>query len=83
LQNGNAEFNAKVVMSAGNPKEDKDPTEITMGTLMYNRENQTLTLINYNTELQTKMLLLGFSEKRSHHDVIGQFGMSVINPSDW
>ena len=47
---------------------------ITFGSLHYDRDKKTLTLINRNTQLPTKVLLLGYTSKRGHHDVIGQFG---------
>lgn len=48
--------------------------KITFGSLHYDKDKKTLTLINRNTQLPTKVLLLGYSSKRGHHDVIGQFG---------
>ena len=45
-----------------------------LGSLAYDKEKKTLTLVNHNTQLHTKVLLLGYTSKRGHHDVIGQFG---------
>ena len=49
-------------------------TEIVLGHIVYDQENRRLTLVNHNTELQGKVLLLGYTHKSGHHDVIGQFG---------
>ena len=48
---------------------------------MYCKKTQCLTLVNYSTALKRKVLLLGYSEKAVHHDVIGQFGMEDDKPS--
>lgn len=48
--------------------------DIILGSLIYDKDTRNLILINHNTKLKKKILLLGYSEKRSHHDVIGQFG---------
>lgn len=45
-----------------------------LGLLEYNEDSQCLTLVNYNTALHRKVLLLGYSKKSNHHDIIGQFG---------
>ena len=35
---------------------------------------KTLKVWHYNTALQRKVLLLGYSQKSNHHDIIGHFG---------
>lgn len=46
-----------------------------LGSVTYSDKTQSLTLINHSTALHRKVLLLGYSKKASHHDVIGQFEM--------
>ena len=45
-----------------------------LGRIVYSPARQKLTLINHDTELVRKVLLLGFSKKTSNKEVIGQFG---------
>lgn len=45
-----------------------------LGRIVYFPSKEKLTLINYNTELMRKVLLLGYSKKTSDKEVIGQFG---------
>ena len=47
---------------------------VELGKIVYCPSRKKLTLINYNTELMRKVLLLGFSKKSSSKEVIGQFG---------
>lgn len=59
--------------------EDHEPCDQTnevmeLGKIVYFPSREKLTLINYNTELMRKVLLLGFSKKASNREVIGQFG---------
>ena len=64
-------FEAKLYTTAPG----KEPEEIaTLGSLNYNKDSKRLVLVNRNTQLETKILLLGYSDKRTHHDIIGQFG---------
>ncbi|XP_077997341.1 uncharacterized protein LOC144450572 [Glandiceps talaboti] len=44
------------------------------GTLHYDVVNKRLTLVNKEVCLQKKILLLGYSSKSKHKEVIGQFG---------
>lgn len=47
---------------------------IELGKIVYFPSRQIISLINYNTELMRKVLLLGYSKKASNKEVIGQFG---------
>ena len=47
---------------------------VELGSLVYSEEDKSLALVNRDTSLQRKVLLLGYSKKASHHDIIGQFG---------
>ena len=53
-----------------------------LGSVTYSDRTQSLTLINHSTALHRKVLLLGYSKKASHHDVIGQFGMQISVGND-
>jgi len=54
--------------------DQKTNVAIELGRIVYLPSRERLTLINYNTELMRKVLLLGFSKKASNKEVIGQFG---------
>lgn len=54
------------------PNAAADP--INLGSILYDKENKTLSLVNHNTRLEDKVLLLGYTSKSGHADVIGQFG---------
>lgn len=45
-----------------------------LGRIVYSAARERLTLINHDTALMRKVLLLGFSKKASNKEVIGQFG---------
>ena len=45
-----------------------------LGRIVYSPARERLTLVNHDTELMRKVLLLGFSKKASNKEVIGQFG---------
>lgn len=47
---------------------------VELGRIVFSPARQKLTLINHDTELMRKVLLLGFSKKASSKEVIGQFG---------
>ena len=47
---------------------------IELGRIIYSPARGRLTLVNHDTELMRKVLLLGFSKKASNKEVIGQFG---------
>ena len=49
-----------------------------LGSIFYDQENKTLNLINHNTRLEDKVLLLGYTSKIAHADVIGQFGKQGV-----
>ncbi|XP_077997612.1 uncharacterized protein LOC144450773 [Glandiceps talaboti] len=59
-------YNAKVQIGFGRPE--------IYGSLHYDICNKRLTLVNRKISLQKKILLLGYSSKSKHKDVIGQFG---------
>ena len=48
--------------------------EVLLGSLIFEPGNKTLNLINHNTALKPKVLLMGYTDKCGHHDIIGQFG---------
>ena len=48
--------------------------EVLLGSLIFEPSNKTLNLINHNTALMPKVLLMGYTDKCGHHDIIGQFG---------
>ena len=45
-----------------------------LGRIVFDKENNSLHLINSSTELARKVLLLGYSAKSDRREVIGQFG---------
>lgn len=53
---------------------DDNDTEVILGSLIYDGVHNRLTLINKNTSLHKKILLLGYSKKAETRQVIGQFG---------
>jgi len=52
----------------------KEERSVELGRIIYSLVREKLTLINHDTELMRKVLLLGFSKKASTKEVIGQFG---------
>ena len=52
----------------------KGERSVELGRIVYSQARERLTLINHDTELMRKVLLLGFSKKSSNKEVIGQFG---------
>ena len=48
-----------------------------LGFLEYSGDSKSLTLVNHDTALQRKVLLLGYSQKSSHYGSIGQFGKTT------
>ena len=52
---------------------------MTLGYIVYDRKDKRLTLVNHNTQLKTKVLLLGYTNKRGHHEIIGQFGEYIVH----
>ena len=68
IQHHNLSYEATVASSTN----DGEPFKL--GSLIYRGDSQSLALVNHNTALQRKVLLLGYSKKSSHHDIIGQFG---------
>ena len=52
----------------------KGERSVELGRIVYSQARERLTLINHDTELMRKVLLLGFSKKASNKEVIGQFG---------
>ena len=61
----------------GSKRSDQNETTasgLELGRIVYFPSKEKLTLINYNTELMRKVLLLGYSKKTSNKEVIGQFG---------
>ena len=52
----------------------KEEGGVELGRIVYSPTGERLTLVNYDTELMRKVLLLGFSKKASSKEVIGQFG---------
>ncbi|KAL9965928.1 hypothetical protein ACROYT_G029795 [Oculina patagonica] len=52
----------------------QDGHRLELGRIVYSPAKEKLTLINRDTELMRKVLLLGFSKKASSKEVIGQFG---------
>ena len=52
----------------------KEERSVELGRIVYSPARGRLTLINHDTELMRKVLLLGFSKKASNKEVIGQFG---------
>lgn len=48
--------------------------DVNVGSLIFDKLNDQLVLINSGTALKKKILLLGFSAKSNKHEVIGQFG---------
>ena len=53
---------------------DQQQRNVVLGKIVYSPFRKKLILVNYNTELMRKVLLLGFSKKASSKEVIGQFG---------
>ena len=51
--------------------------DLLLGSLIYDASRETLNLINHNTALRTKVLLMGYTSKVDHHDIIGQFGKTT------
>ena len=49
-------------------------SDVELGKIVYFPSKEKLSLINHNTELMRKVLLLGYSKKTSNKEVIGQFG---------
>ena len=45
-----------------------------LGMLVYDRANQVLNMINFDTEISEDSLLIGATSKSLHHQSIGQFG---------
>lgn len=52
----------------------KEERSVELGRIVYTPARERLTLVNHDTELMRKVLLLGFSKKASNKEVIGQFG---------
>ena len=52
----------------------KEGRSVELGRIVYSPDREKLTLVNHDTELMRKVLLLGFSKKASNKEVIGQFG---------
>lgn len=52
----------------------KEERSVELGRIVYSPARERLTLVNHDTELMRKVLLLGFSKKASNKEVIGQFG---------
>ena len=53
---------------------DQQQRTVVLGKIVYSPFRKELILVNYNTELMRKVLLLGFSKKAASKEVIGQFG---------
>lgn len=52
----------------------KEERSVELGRIVHSPARERLTLVNHDTELMRKVLLLGFSKKASNKEVIGQFG---------
>ena len=61
-------------VSVGEMKAGFRCSTVELGRIVYHPTRKRLTLINHDTELMRKVLLLGFSKKASSKEVIGQFG---------
>lgn len=57
-----------------NPVKQRDNQARELGKILYCEDNGRLYLVNHNTSLMRKILLLGFSQKAGNKEVIGQFG---------
>ena len=71
---GEREIQVKFVASVQHPNMEEP---LRLGSIFYDQKNKTLNLINHNTRLEDKVLLLGYTSKSAHADVIGQFGKHV------
>ena len=71
---GHQTFDSSVTDNRARGDDGEGSIDIELGRIDYNPTRQKLTLINHDTELMRKVLLLGFSKKASNKEVIGQFG---------
>ena len=71
---GHQTFDSSVTDNRARGDDREGSIDIELGRIDYNPTRQKLTLINHDTELMRKVLLLGFSKKASNKEVIGQFG---------
>ena len=68
---GHQTFDSSVTDNGARGDDREGSIDIELGRIDYNPTRQKLTLINHDTELMRKVLLLGFSKKASNKEVIG------------